>query len=48
MSDQSKICRACGHPATPTDPVIPGDGTQIHRSHTTNPRSGFYGAQQED
>jgi hypothetical protein len=48
MSDKPKICRACGHPATPTDPVIEADGAQIHRSHTTDPRSGFYGAKQED
>jgi hypothetical protein len=48
MTDRPKICRACGHPATPADPVIPVGGTQIHHSHTTDPRSGFYGAQRED
>lgn len=40
-----KICPACGHPATATDPLVRvDDGARIHHSHTTNPRSGYYGA----
>lgn len=40
-------CSACGHDGTPTDPLVKSlDGYRIHRSHTTDPRSGYYGQQQ--
>lgn len=44
-------CPACGHPFTTADPATaispPPDswstGKPVHQSHTTDPRSGFYG-----
>lgn len=37
-------CAACGHDGTSEDPlVVTTDGSRVHRSHTTNPDSGFYG-----
>jgi hypothetical protein len=42
------ICTACGHDGTPADPLVKSlDGSRIHRSHTTDPRSGFYGQAQK-
>lgn len=42
-------CAADGHPATKADPlVLSTSGSRIHQSHTTDPRNGFYGQQQED
>jgi len=42
------VCTACGHDGTPGDPLVKSDdGSRIHRSHTTDPRSGFYGAEQK-
>lgn len=41
-------CCACGHEGTTSDPVVKTTGgSRIHRSHTTDPRSGFYGEQQK-
>ncbi|MEX5712272.1 hypothetical protein AB1484_29320 [Parafrankia sp. FMc6] len=46
-------CGACGHPYTAADPAVSvcWDGYagmrgthRVHRSHTTNPNSGYYGA----
>lgn len=46
-------CGACGHPYTASDPSVSvaWDGYagmrgthRVHRSHTTDPRSGYYGA----
>lgn len=40
-------CKACGHPARPSDPIVTtvdDDGYRIHRSHTEDPRDGFHGA----
>ncbi len=39
---QRNICAACGHPATAVDQLLVADGFRIHRSHTTDPRSGYY------
>jgi len=42
------FCTACGHAGTNTDPlIVNSDGFRIHRTHTTDPRSGFYGAEQK-
>jgi hypothetical protein len=39
-----KICPACGHPEAKADPLVKAaDGFRVHRSHTTDPRDGFYG-----
>ncbi|MEV7975403.1 hypothetical protein [Streptomyces sp. NPDC086519] len=44
---QRNICSADGHPSTDEDPLVTNlDGFRIHRSHTTDPTSGFYGQQQ--
>jgi hypothetical protein len=46
FAGKPKICPACGHPATKADPLVKvDDGGRVHRTHTTDPRSGFYGAQ---
>lgn len=39
-------CQACGHETTPQDPAvrIKGGNARIHKSHTTTPSSGFFGA----
>ncbi|OHV42167.1 hypothetical protein BBK14_11130 [Parafrankia soli] len=46
-------CGACGHPYTPADPAVSvcWDGYagmrgthRVHRSHTTDPASGYYKA----
>lgn len=40
---QRNTCAACGHPGTGADPlVLSADGWRVHRSDTTDPRSGFY------
>lgn len=40
-------CAACGRPGTDDDPLAPfDDAPPIHRSHTTDERSGFYGARE--
>lgn len=37
------ICAACGHDSTAADPLVKSlDGYRIHRSHATDPRSGYY------
>lgn len=38
-------CAACGHEPTGADPLAVVDGSRIHKSHTTDPGSGFYGAE---
>lgn len=38
-------CAACGHEPTAADPLLVIDGYRIHQSHTTDPQSGFYGAE---
>lgn len=44
---QRNICAACGHNGTGSDPLVNDNrGYRVHRSHTTNPRSGLYGQQQ--
>jgi hypothetical protein len=45
-SEIGKPCQACGHPTTREDPPVRlKDGNaRIHKSHTTDPKSGFYGA----
>lgn len=41
------ICAACGHDGTTKDPLIKAmDGFRVHRSHTTDPRSGYYRLEQ--
>jgi hypothetical protein len=41
-------CTACGHDGTTADPLVKTlDGSRIHHSHTTDPRSGFYGQAQK-
>lgn len=40
----TRTCKACGQPGTSTDPTVTVDGQPIHRSHTTDPNSGLYGA----
>lgn len=42
-SGQRDICSACGRPVTGEDPLRLVDGSRIHTSHTTDPRSGYYG-----
>ncbi|TMR22088.1 hypothetical protein ETD86_13040 [Nonomuraea turkmeniaca] len=51
------VCGACGHEERPDDPLVLSDGDpsnpwdaaggRIHRSHTTDPSSGFYGRAQK-
>ncbi|WP_097922966.1 hypothetical protein [Streptomyces sp. wa1063] len=39
-------CKACGHPARPSDPIVTTtdeDSYRIHRSHIEDERSGFHG-----
>lgn len=45
-SEIGKPCQACGHPTTREDPpvYVKDGGARIHKSHTTDPKSGFYGA----
>lgn len=44
---QRDICAACGHDGTGRDPlVLADDGFRVHRSHTTDPRSGYRGRSQ--
>lgn len=45
-------CQVCGHPARDGDPIVFVDddpwlssGTWLHESHTTDPASGFHGAE---
>jgi hypothetical protein len=54
VSNPPEWCGACGHPVRDGDPIVlvvgvaPGwlpDGAWVHVSHTTDPRSGFYGAE---
>lgn len=45
---QRDTCAACGHDATGRDPLVKTtDGYRIHRSHTTDPRNGYYGLAQK-
>ncbi|MER6350623.1 hypothetical protein ABT186_01905 [Streptomyces sp. NPDC001634] len=43
-SDIGKPCRACGHPITREDPAVylKDRGVRVHKSHTTDPKSGLY------
>lgn len=51
------VCSACGNKATAADPLVltggdPSDpwssaGSRVHRSHTTDRSSGFYGRRQK-
>jgi hypothetical protein len=45
-NETGKPCQACGHPTTVEDPAVhvEDSGARIHESHTTDPKSGFYGA----
>jgi hypothetical protein len=44
---QRNTCAACGHDGTSRDPlVLTNDGFRVHRSHTADPQSGLYGAEQ--
>ncbi|MEV7394928.1 hypothetical protein [Streptomyces sp. NPDC091215] len=38
-------CQACGNTTTPADPAVrlKDGGTRVHKSHTTNPKSGLFG-----
>lgn len=48
-TETGKPCQACGHPTTPNDPAtLATDGARIHHSHTTDPRSGYYGQAAQD
>lgn len=42
----AQVCEACGHLESEGDPLVitTEDGARIHRSHTIDPESGFYGA----
>ncbi|MFD8545636.1 hypothetical protein [Streptomyces sp. NPDC059649] len=43
---QRNICAACGHPGSDAaDQLLVADGFRIHRSHTTDPCSGYYRGQ---
>lgn len=43
-SETGKPCQACGHPTTKDDPAVKTrDGYRVHKSHTTDPKSGLYG-----
>jgi hypothetical protein len=44
-SETGMPCQACGHPTTPADPAVhvEDSGARIHKSHTEDPSSGFYG-----
>lgn len=45
---QRNTCAADGHPGTEADPLVTAtDGYRVHRSDTTNPRSGYYNQQQK-
>jgi hypothetical protein len=44
-----RTCRACGHPETDADQLVTvaiphGPAQPVHESHTTDSRSGLYGA----
>ncbi|MFD1277420.1 hypothetical protein [Streptomyces kaempferi] len=45
-SDIGKPCLACGHPITREDPAayLKDGNVRIHKRHTTDQKSGFYGA----
>jgi hypothetical protein len=44
---QRDICAACGHNGTSRDPLVKAtDGYRVHRSHTTDPRNGYYRQEQ--
>lgn len=47
-NETGKPCQACGHKTTPQDPAVhtkdKDSGARIHKSHTTTPSSGFFGA----
>lgn len=36
------FCAACGHPPRADDPLVLDAGVWVHRSHTRDPRSGFF------
>lgn len=37
------VCAACGHAPTALNPlVLSSTGSRIHKSHVTDPNSGFY------
>jgi hypothetical protein len=40
---QRDVCATCGQDATGRDPLVNAtDGYRVHRSHTTDPRNGYY------
>lgn len=42
-----ETCAACGHDATPQDPLAVSDtGSRVHARHLTDPDSGLHGAHQ--
>jgi hypothetical protein len=45
-SETGKPCQACGHATTTQDPAVrtKDSGARIHKSHTTTPGNGFFGA----
>lgn len=44
---QRNICAACGHEGTTRNPLVKTtDGARIHRSHTTDRKSGYYNQEQ--
>ena len=49
-NETGQPCQACGRPTTPNDPAVrtTTDGVRIHHSHTTDPRSGYYGTPTQD
>lgn len=42
---QRNTCACCGHDGTTADPLVIGveDGMRVHRSHYSDPRTGYYG-----
>ena len=45
---QVNRCPACGHLGSHDDPLIAvDDGWYVHTSHTTDPRSSYYRAEQK-
>lgn len=47
-SGQRDKCGACGHGATPAQPLaLTNKGTRVHASHMTDRSSGLFGQQQK-
>lgn len=47
-SGKKEICACCGYVSTPLNKlVLSTSGSRVHKSHITDPTSGFYGKAQK-